>query len=89
MIGSALLPQNLTLGMKVWGIVLEVAPRGLTISMPHGLRGHVAPEEVRCWGEWGQEVKRGGRAGVLGGRQSNTWGGGVCVEGEAKEGGRS
>ena len=32
--------------MKVWGVLLEVAPRGLTVSLPHGLRGHVAPEEV-------------------------------------------
>jgi hypothetical protein len=26
--------------------MLEVAPEGLTVSLPHGLRGTVAPEEV-------------------------------------------
>jgi hypothetical protein len=39
-------PQNLAVGMKLWGCVLEVAPEGLTVSLPHGLRGTVAPEEV-------------------------------------------
>jgi hypothetical protein len=32
--------------MKVWGMVLECSPRGLVVSLPQGLRGHVAPEEV-------------------------------------------
>lgn len=39
--------KNLSIGMRVWGVLLEVAPRMLTVSLPHGLRGHVAPEEVR------------------------------------------
>ncbi|GAX80532.1 hypothetical protein CEUSTIGMA_g7970.t1 [Chlamydomonas eustigma] len=38
--------KNLSVGMKVWGILLEVAPRGLTVSLPHGLRGHVVPSEA-------------------------------------------
>lgn len=32
--------------MKVWGIVLEVTPKALTISLPHGLRGRVAAAEA-------------------------------------------
>ena len=44
--------KNLSVGMKVWGILLEVAPKLLTVSLPHGLRGHVAHSEV--WSEvWG------------------------------------
>jgi hypothetical protein len=27
-------------------VVLEVAAEGLTVSLPHGLRGTVAPEDV-------------------------------------------
>uniref|UniRef100_A0A383V4G5 S1 motif domain-containing protein n=1 Tax=Tetradesmus obliquus TaxID=3088 RepID=A0A383V4G5_TETOB len=38
--------KNLAAGMKLWGCVLEVAPEGLTVSLPHGLRGTVAPEEA-------------------------------------------
>ncbi len=34
--------QNLTVGAKLWGSVLEIGPRELVISLPHGLRGHVA-----------------------------------------------
>ncbi|KAL6748175.1 hypothetical protein V8C86DRAFT_1190558 [Haematococcus lacustris] len=33
-------------GMRVWGMVLEVADRGLAISLPHGLRGWVNPKEA-------------------------------------------
>jgi hypothetical protein len=43
-------PQNLAVGMKLWGCVLEVAPAGLTVSLPHGLRGTVTPEEVSVLG---------------------------------------
>ena len=38
--------QNLTVGMRLWGAVLEATPRELIISLPHGLRGHVPPHEV-------------------------------------------
>lgn len=33
--------------MRVWGMVLEVTPKGIQVSLPHGLRGSVAPGEVR------------------------------------------
>lgn len=32
--------------MMLWGVVLEVSPRGLVITLPQGLRGHVKPAEV-------------------------------------------
>lgn len=51
--------QKLVVGMRLWGIVLEVTPRGLGISLPHGLRGHVAPQEVG-----GQAGRRAGRQGA-------------------------
>ncbi|KAG1654779.1 hypothetical protein FOA52_007439 [Chlamydomonas sp. UWO 241] len=38
--------KQLAVGMRVWGVVLEVAPHGLTVSLPHGLRGHVGPEDA-------------------------------------------
>ena len=54
--------------MKLWGMVLEVAPQRLTISLPHGLRGTVEPKEVRLGeisqGEWGARVGGGGRWGA-------------------------
>jgi hypothetical protein len=34
-------PQSLSVGSKLWGAVVEVRPRELVISLPHGLRGHV------------------------------------------------
>lgn len=39
--------QNLAVGMRVWGSVLEVSQRGLTVGLPHGLRGRVSPAEVQ------------------------------------------
>ncbi|KXZ56455.1 hypothetical protein GPECTOR_1g407 [Gonium pectorale] len=36
--------KSLAPGTKVWGMVLEVTPRGLVVSLAHGLRGHVVPE---------------------------------------------
>eukprot|EP00955_Chlamydomonas_euryale_P018704 199588-Chlamydomonas_euryale.AAC.2 len=38
--------KQICVGMRLWGAVLEVAARGLTVSLPHGLRGHVVPAEV-------------------------------------------
>ena len=38
--------QALTVGSKVWGAVAEVTAKELIISLPHGLRGHVAPAEA-------------------------------------------
>lgn len=42
----SLTPQKLVVGQRLWGMVLETSNRGLTISLPHGLRGHVAPTEA-------------------------------------------
>lgn len=33
--------QNLSRGCKLWGAVIEVTPRELVVSLPHGLRGQV------------------------------------------------
>lgn len=38
--------QKLVVGQRLWGMVQEVSPRGLVVSLPHGLRGHVAPKEA-------------------------------------------
>jgi hypothetical protein len=35
--------QNVAVGAKIWGIVLEVTRQRLVISLPHGLRGFVDP----------------------------------------------
>ena len=35
------------MGAKVWGAVVEITPKELIISLPHGLRAHVAAAEVR------------------------------------------
>jgi rRNA biogenesis protein RRP5 len=37
--------QTLSVGMKMWGAVLEVTAHDLVISLPHGLRGFVTPKE--------------------------------------------
>jgi len=42
--------QKLVVGMRLWGMVLEVTPKGVQVSLPDGLRGAVAPEEVRSEG---------------------------------------
>ncbi|KAK9832620.1 hypothetical protein WJX81_004603 [Elliptochloris bilobata] len=52
--GSGRLPKYVELlkfkslgeGARVWGTVAEVGARGLVVSLPHGLRGHVAPAEA-------------------------------------------
>lgn len=54
-------PQSLAVGMKLWGMVLEVSPRGLVVSLPQGLRGSVAPEEVRRRGAARARMEGGGR----------------------------
>ena len=43
---ARLLLQNLTEGGKVWGAVLDVAAKRLTVSLPHGLRGIVNAEDA-------------------------------------------
>ena len=42
-------PQSLSKGCKLWGAVIEVSPRELVVSLPHGLRGHVAYAEASDW----------------------------------------
>lgn len=41
--------QTLSPGCKLWGAVIEVSPRELVVSLPHGLRGHVAYSEASDW----------------------------------------
>lgn len=38
--------QNLSVGARVWGAVQEVTLKRLVISLPHGLRAFVAPEDA-------------------------------------------
>ena len=51
--------------MRLWGMLLEVTDRRLVVSLPHGLRGSIDPEEVRGWlagwGGWVECVGCGGR----------------------------
>lgn len=59
--------QNLSVGAKVWGAVLEITSKELIISLPHGLKGHVPAAEVnfpataasesspRCRGDLGHQ----------------------------------
>jgi hypothetical protein len=41
--------QSLSKGCKLWGAVIEVTPHELVVSLPHGLRGHVAYAEASDW----------------------------------------
>eukprot|EP00887_Chlorella_sp_A99_P001742 scaffold19.g1742.t1 len=41
--------KSLSVGAKLWGAVTEVTPRELVVSLPHGLRGHVAYAEASDW----------------------------------------
>jgi len=38
--------KTLSVGMKLWGAVAEVSARDVVISLPHGLKGFVAPAEA-------------------------------------------
>jgi len=40
--------KSLAPGVKLWAVVLEVTPRGLTLGLPHGMRGNVPASEVRA-----------------------------------------
>jgi hypothetical protein len=37
--------KTLSVGMRLWGAVAEVSARDLVVSLPHGLKGFVAPAE--------------------------------------------
>ena len=39
--------QSLSVGAKILGVVSEIGPHELTVTLPHGLRGYVAAKEVR------------------------------------------
>ena len=75
--------KSLCIGMRVWGILLEVAPRLLTVSLPHGLRGHVVPEEVRGGQGWGGGQGDGPKEGK--GEEGYSQGGGELDEGSTSE----
>jgi rRNA biogenesis protein RRP5 len=38
--------QSLQPGTKIWGAVLDVTSKRLTVALPHGLRGHVTPADA-------------------------------------------
>lgn len=38
--------KNLTVGSKVWGCILNINSKGLSISLPDGLKGFVPIEEA-------------------------------------------
>ena len=38
--------QNIAVGARILGVVSEIGPQELTISLPHGLRGFVDADEV-------------------------------------------
>lgn len=38
--------QNVKPNMKFWGVVIEVNPKDLVISLPGGLKGFVHAEEI-------------------------------------------
>ena len=56
--------KNLRVGMKVLGVVTEVNDRGLTVSLPNGLKGTVTRAEglrrARASVQEGQEGTRRG-----------------------------
>ncbi|MEW5309979.1 MAG: hypothetical protein WDW38_001817 [Sanguina aurantia] len=38
--------KNVSVGMRILGIILEVSSKGLTVSLPQGMRGHVDPAQA-------------------------------------------
>ncbi len=54
--------QSLSVGTKLWGVVAEVGPRRLVISLPSGLRGTVRAAEVRGWQPHAAAAPRAARA---------------------------
>ena len=38
--------QSLSQGTKLWGAVTEILPKELIVSLPHGLRAHVAYKDA-------------------------------------------
>ena len=44
---NACFAQSLSVGTKLWGVVVEVNARRLTVGLPSGLRGVVRASEVR------------------------------------------
>lgn len=43
---SFLIFQNVTVGMKLWGVIAEVNEKDIVVSLPGGLRGLVRAAEA-------------------------------------------
>ena len=41
--------KNLAVGAKIWGCILSVTSKGLSLSLPDGLKGFVPIEEASFW----------------------------------------
>lgn len=48
--------QNISPGMKLWGVVTEVNQKDIVISLPGGLRGLVRASEASDFTDLGTEV---------------------------------
>lgn len=76
--------QTLSPGCKLWGAVIEVTPRELVVSLPHGLRGHVAYSEASDWlAEQAKKAEKADRAAAgeegAGGRKRKAAAGGAAA----------
>ncbi|KAK2076273.1 hypothetical protein QBZ16_001205 [Prototheca wickerhamii] len=49
-VAMTLSAKKLGVGAKVWAAIVEVSPRGLVLSMPHGLTGHVPAKLLQKMG---------------------------------------
>ncbi|KAK9823324.1 hypothetical protein WJX72_001906 [[Myrmecia] bisecta] len=62
--------KALSEGSKVWGSILEVSARELVVSLPHGIRGHVAPEQASdVLAELYKKAEKAAAAAVASGKQ--------------------
>lgn len=70
-------PQSLSKGCKLWGAVIEVTPRELVVSLPHGLRGHVAYAEASDW--LGEQSKKAEKAAAAAAAEEDADGGAAAA----------
>lgn len=82
---SDCLAQSLSVGAKLWGAVIEVGQRELVVSLPHGLRGHVAYNQASDW--LGEQWKKAQTAAGAAAGEGAAVGGGRGAGGKGKKAG--
>ena len=73
--------QSLSIGTKLWGAVVEIMPHSLMVSLPHGLKGHVAYTQASDYLAELSKKQQQGKAGSKAGAKQAQQGGQQQVEG--------